>query len=155
MTNGVYIDSWARICTFNIGCGTRVWAFVNIMSHVKIGKYCNICDRCFIESGVQIGDKVTIKTGVSLWDGLTIEDEVFIGPGVNFANDKYPKSKKYIKPLKTLLKRGCSIGSGATILPGISIGINSLVGAGSVVTRDVPENCLVFGNPARLIRKFN
>ncbi len=147
---GVQIDSWARVSTFSIGKKTRVWAFVNIMEGAKIGKNCNICDRCFIEKNVIIGNNVTIKTGVSLWSGLIVEDHVFIGPGVQFCNDKYPRSKVYTKPLKTTLRSGCSIGAGATILPGITIGENALIGAGSVVTKDISANAIALGNPAQI-----
>lgn len=149
---GIYLHKTAICQTLNIGKNTRIWAFVNICADVVIGENCNICDRCFIENGVNIGDSVTIKTGVSLWDGISIKDNVFIGPGVQFCNDLYPRSKCYIQPIKTLLEKGCSIGSGATILPGIVIGKNAIVGAGSVVTRSVQANTIVAGNPARIIR---
>ena len=150
--NDVCIDSTALIGSRNIGPKTRIWAFTNIMKDVNIGSNCNICDRCFIESGVYIGDNVTIKTGVSLWEGLYVEDDVFIGPGVQFCNDLNPRSKKYIEPMKTILKKGCSIGSGAVILPGLMVGKNAMVGAGSVVVENVPDNCVVVGNPAKIIR---
>ena len=149
--NGVQIDSWSRVNTIQIGRGTRIWAFVNIMKNVAIGKNCNICDRCFIESGVSIGDNVTVKTGVSIWQGLTIKDDVFIGPGVQFCNDKYPRSKEYVRSMETVLENGCSIGAGAIILPGICIGKKSMIGAGSVVTKDVPKNAVVVGNPAKIV----
>ena len=98
-----------------------------------------------------IGNNVTVKCGVYLWDGLRIEDNVFIGPNATFTNDKYPKSK--IKPKefkKIILKKGCSIGANATIMPGITIGENAIVGAGSVITKDVPKGVIVFGNPAKI-----
>jgi len=152
---GVYLHKTAICESLDVGNGTRIWAFVNICSNVIIGKNCNICDRCFIENGVSIGNSVTIKTGVSIWDGVNINDNVFIGPGVQFCNDLYPRSKCYISPMRTLLEKNCSIGSGAIILPGIVIGKNAIVGAGSVVTKDVPANTIVIGNPARIIRTIS
>lgn len=141
--------------TESIGSGTRIWQFVRIMESVLIGENCNICDFVFIESGVEIGNSVTIKSGVYLWSGVRIEDNVFIGPNVTFTNDKFPRSKKYPdKFLETKLRRGCSIGANATILPGIEIGEGALIGAGSVVTKDVDSHWIVFGNPARKIRKL-
>lgn len=144
------------ICdTDDIGSGTRIWGFTRIMKEVKIGKDCNICDFVFIESGVQIGDNVTIKSGVYLWTGVILQNDVFVGPNVTFTNDLYPRSRKYPKAyLKTILRNGSSIGANATILPGVEIGENSMVGAGAVVTRDVEEGWLVLGNPARKIRKI-
>lgn len=134
-----------------IGIDTRIWAFTHILGGAKIGKDCNICDHVFIENDVQIGDRVTIKCGVQIWDGLSIGNDVFIGPNVSFANDRFPRSKKYQKNvLKTIVENGASIGSGAVILPGILIGKNSMIGAGSVVTKSVLPNTTVYGNPARL-----
>lgn len=150
--NGVKVDRSARIDSDIIGAGTRIWAFVNISNNVLIGKDCNICDHCFLESGSRVGNRVTIKTGVSVWDGISIEDDVFIGPGVVFCNDMYPRSKHYKVPEITVLQRGCSIGAGSVILPSLTIGAGAMVGAGSVVTKSVPPNTLVVGNPARIIR---
>ncbi len=152
-TQGVYIDSTSRVKSRNIGKGSRIWAFCNIMSGVNIGTNCNICDRCFIEKGVKIGDNVTIKTGVSLWNGLIISDNVFIGPGVQFCNDRYPRSKNYVEAIATYIHHGASIGAGATILPGVVIGKGAMVGAGSVVTKNVPEYKTVIGNPAKIQEK--
>ena len=151
MIKGVKIHPLALINSRQVGSGTRIWAFVNIMDNVKIGENCNICDRCFIESGVEIGNNVTIKTGVSIWTGVRIDDNVFIGPGVQFCNDKYPRSGYHIKPLKTTIHKNASIGANATLLPGLTIGEGSMVGAGSVVTKDVKENSVVIGNPAKEI----
>lgn len=135
----------------NIGDGTRVWAFVNILPAAIIGSECNICDRVFIENKVRIGNRVTIKCGVSLWDGVTIEDDVFVGPGVAFTNDLHPRSKQYLEePIPTLVRRGASIGANATVLAGVTIGIHAMVGAGAVVTRNVPPYAIVVGNPARI-----
>lgn len=134
----------------SIGANTRVWAFVHILPGAVIGESCNICDHVFIENGVVLGSGVTVKCGVQLWEGVQLEDNVFIGPNVTFTNDVFPRSRQ--RPasfLKTLVKRGASIGANATLLPGIVIGENAMVGAGSVVTRDVPADTVVLGNPAR------
>jgi len=108
-----------------------------------------------IESDVEIGDDVTVKCGVQLWDGVRLEDKVFVGPNVTFTNDREPRSKEHKIPERTIIKRGASLGANATILPGITIGENSIVGAGSVVTKDVPPGALVVGNPARFVRQLN
>ena len=132
-----------------IGTGTNIWAFVHILPGAKIGDDCNICDFVFIENEVVIGDRTTIKSGVQLWDGVTIGSDVFIGPNVTFMNDKYPKSKNInYENLATFVEDFASIGANATILPGIIIGKNAVVGAGSVVTRNVPPGMIVTGNPA-------
>jgi len=136
-----------------IGKGTRIWAFVHILAGAKIGCDCNICDFVFIEGDVIIGDRVTIKSGVQLWDGVRLGNDVFIGPNVTFTNDKFPRSKQYpLRFLKTTVKKGASIGANATILPGITIGMKAMIGAGSVVTHDVPDHALVVGNPARIVK---
>lgn len=142
------IESGAKI-----GNNTRVWAFVHILGGVIIGEDCNICDHVFIENDVIIGDRVTIKSGVQLWNGLRVDDDVFIGPNVTFTNDKFPRSKQYPKQYPiTTVKKGASIGANATILPNIIIGEKAMIGAGSVVTRDVPSNAIVLGNPARVVK---
>ena len=134
-----------------IGEGTRIWAFAHILPGARIGEHCNVCDQVFIENDVVIGDRVTIKCGVQLWDGLRVGNDVFIGPNVTFANDRFPRSKIYpAEFLKTTIGSGASIGANATILPGVTVGRNAMVGAGSVVTSDVPPNAVVYGNPARL-----
>lgn len=142
------------ICeTRNIGSGSRVWAFAHILSGAILGADCNICDGVFIEDDVVLGDRVTVKNFVALYNGLRAENDVFIGPGVSFANDRFPRSKRYVKPHVTLLEQGCSIGAGAVILSGITIGHYALIAAGSVVTRDVAPFSLVMGNPARTSRQ--
>jgi UDP-2-acetamido-3-amino-2,3-dideoxy-glucuronate N-acetyltransferase len=149
--NGVEQHPTALVQSQNIGAGTRIWAFVNILPGAVIGSDCNICDRVFIENQVRLGNRVTIKCGVSLWDGVTLEDDVFVGPGAVFTNDLYPRSKQYLKePMRTLVRRGASIGANATILAGVTIGLQAMVGAGAVVTRDVPPHAIVVGNPARI-----
>lgn len=135
----------------NIGKDTRVWQFSVIFPNAVIGKDCNICAHTLIENDVFIGNRVTIKSGVYIWDGITIEDDVFIGPCVVFTNDKMPRSKKYPEQfMRTIIKHGASIGANATILPGITIGEGAMVGAGAVVTKDVPPNKTVIGNPAHI-----
>lgn len=132
-----------------IGKRTRIWAFAHILPGATLGSDCNICDHVFIENEVVIGDRVTIKCGVQLWDGIMVEDDVFIGPNVTFTNDRFPRSKVYPdKYLNTIIRSGASVGANATILPGIEVGSNAMVGAGSVVTGRVPENAIVMGNPA-------
>lgn len=132
-----------------IGEKTRIWAFAHILPKAVLGEECNICDHVFIENDVKIGNRVTIKSGVQLWDGIEVEDDVFIGPNATFTNDIFPRSKQYPeKFLRTILRQGCSIGANATILPGIEIGKKAMVGAGAVVTRNVPTNAIVVGNPA-------
>lgn len=135
----------------SIGPGTRVWAFAHILPGAIIGKDCNVCDHTFVEGGVKMGNRVTIKCGVSLWEGVVIEDDVFIGPDAVFTNDNRPRSRRHPQDFpKTFLKQGCSIGANSTILPGLTIGRWAMVGAGAVVTRNVPDYALVYGNPARL-----
>lgn len=136
-----------------IGSNTRIWQFVVILPNARIGADCNICSHVLIENDVIIGDRVTVKSGVQLWDGLRIEDDVFIGPNVTFTNDPFPRSKQYPTAFSvTTIKTGASIGGGATILPGITIGRHSMVGAGSVVTKSVPDGAVVVGNPARIVQ---
>ncbi|MDQ0477902.1 acyltransferase [Chryseobacterium sp. MDT2-18] len=134
----------------NIGDGTVIWQFCVILKNAVIGKNCNINFNVFIENNVNIGNNVTIKPGVQIWDGITIEDNVFIGPNVTFTNDKHPVSQnKNFQLLETIVKSGASIGANSTILPGLIINENAIIGAGSVVTKDVPANETWFGNPAR------
>ena len=145
----LFIHQTAIVETKEIGKSTRIWAFVHILHGAKIGNNVNICDHCFIESNVLVGNNVTIKSGVYLWDGLVLEDNVFIGPDAVFTNDLFPRSKnKNYLQTKTILKQGCSIGANATVLAGCSIGEYSMVGAGAVVTKPVPDFALVYGNPA-------
>ena len=136
-----------------IGPHTRVWAFTHILNGAQIGADCNICDHVFIEGDVVVGDRVTVKCGVQLWDGSRVEDDVFIGPNVTFTNDLFPRSKRYPeKFLPTYIKAGASIGGGAVILPGLTIGEKAMVGAGSLVAKSVPAGAVVVGSPARVIR---
>lgn len=140
------------ICdSVSVGLRTRIWEFSHVLSGAKIGSDCNISAGVFIENDVVVGDRVTIKSGTQLWDGVSLEDDVFIGPNVTFTNDSFPRSRKYPDSFeKTKVCAGASIGGNATILPGVEIGRGAVVGAGSVVTKDVPEFAKVYGNPARI-----
>jgi len=134
-----------------VGPGTRVWAFAHILPGAVIGADCNICDHVFIENDVRLGDRVTVKCGVQLWDGVTLEDDVFVGPNATFTNDPMPRSKQYLEAHPpTLVQRGASIGANVTILPGLTIASMAMVGAGAVVTHNVPAHAVVVGNPARI-----
>ncbi len=137
----------------SIGEQTRIWQYAVILAGARIGKNCNICAHTFIESDVIVGNHVTIKSGVFLWDGTRIEDSVFIGPNATFTNDPMPRSKVYPEKFHGIIVRsGASIGANATLLPGIEIGHNSMVGAGAVVTKNVPDYAVVVGNPAKIVR---
>ena len=135
------IHPLSDVQSVNIGKNTNIWQFCVVLEGAVLGSNCNICSHCFIENDVKIGNNVTVKNGVSLYDGIVIEDDVFIGPNAVFCNDKYPKSKnKNFKLEPILIKKGASIGANATILPGVTVGEGALVGAGSVVTKDVEKN---------------
>lgn len=139
----------ADIQSTNIGPGTNIWQFCVVLQGARIGADCNLCAHVLVENDVQIGDRVTIKSGVQLWDGVTVEDDVFIGPNVTFTNDLVPRSKQYPESFaRTVIRKGASIGANATIVAGHSIGSFALIGAGSVVTKDVPPHTVWYGNPA-------
>lgn len=145
-----FIHELADVQSGNIGTGTRIWQYVVVLPHARIGQDCNICSHCFIENDVVIGNRVTVKPHVAICDGVTLEDGVFIGPLVSFTNDRHPKSgNRGFKLERTVVRKGATIGGGAIILPGIEIGQDAVIGAGSVVTRDVPAGVIVVGNPAR------
>lgn len=134
-----------------IGEGTRIWQFCVVLPGARIGRNCNVCAGCFVENDVVIGDNVTVKCGVSIWDGIVIEDGAFIGQSVAFTNDKFPRSRQRPEEFcKTHVGVGASIGANATILP-VRIGAHAMVGAGAVVTHDVPPYAMVVGNPARVV----
>lgn len=146
----------ADVQSQHIGEGTYVWQFAIILPNAVIGKDCNINCHTFIENDVVLGDRVTIKAGVYLWDGITIGDDVFIGPNATFVNDKYPRSKKYPDKFeRTEIENGVSIGANATIVGPVKLGSYALIGAGSVVTKDVEAFTLVVGNPAKLVGKVD
>lgn len=136
-----------------IGENTRVWQFTVIFEKAEIGDNCNICAHTLIENDVVIGNNVTIKSGVFIWDGSRVEDDVFIGPNATFTNDVMPRSKVYPDAFKGIhVKKGASIGANSTILPGVIIGQYAMIGAGAVVTKNVPDRAVVVGNPAKIIR---
>lgn len=157
----IFIHPTAVVDTKRIGAGTRVWAYTHIMEGSAIGANCNIGDHCFIENGSSIGDNTIIKNGNMLWEGITIEDGVFIGPHVFFTNDLYPRSRvlqqarnRYKRKqnwlVPTLVKQGASLGAGAVILAGITVGEYSMIGAGAVVAKNVPSYAIMTGNPSRI-----
>lgn len=146
------IHKLADVQSLNIGKDTNIWQFCVVLQEAKIGKNCNINAHVLIENDVIIGDNVTVKSGVQIWDGITIEDNVFIGPNVTFTNDFTPRSKQYPKEfLKTTVKRGASLGANSTIIGGIIIEEYAMIGAGSVVTKNVGKQELWYGNPAKRI----
>ena len=133
-----------------IGDNTKVWHFCHICQGARIGSDCVLGQNCYVGSGAVIGDRVHIQNNVSVYDRVTLEDDVFVGPSVVFTNDMYPPSGSD-NWLPTLVKRGASIGANATILPGVTIGENARIGAGSVVTHDVPDGETWVGSPARKV----
>ena len=135
-----------------IGAGTRVWAGAHVMSGARIGESCNIGEHCFVEGGVTIGSHVTVKNNVALYDGAVVEDDVFLGPSCVFTNVVNPRAfvsrKKEFRP--TIVRKGASIGANATLICGHTVGKYAFVGAGAVVSRDVPDYALVYGAPAKV-----
>lgn len=145
----IRIHPSSEVLSQQIGNDTYIWQYCIILLGAEIGSNCNICANVLIENDVKLGNNVTVKSGVQLWDGVTLEDNVFIGPNVTFTNDKVPRSKMYPDLfLKTLIKKGASIGANSTIVAGHTIGEYAFVGAGSVVTKDIPANTVWYGNPA-------
>lgn len=142
-------------CQAPVPASTNVWQFCVVLPNARIGENCNVCSHCFIENDVIIGNNVTIKCGVQIWDGIRVEDNVFIGPNVTFTNDRFPRSKQYPEVFeKTIIRKGASLGAGTTVLCGIEIGENAMIGAGSVVTKNIPANELWVGNPAHFVKKI-
>ena len=148
-----FIHEKAIVDSDGIGAGTRIWAFAHVMKGAVIGEDCNIGEGCYVEGKAIIGNDVTIKNQICVWDGVTLEDHVFLGPHVVLTNDFTPRNLHRTpveKFMNTLIRRGASVGANATIVCGITIGEHALIGAGSVVTKDVPAHALVYGNPAKV-----
>jgi UDP-2-acetamido-3-amino-2,3-dideoxy-glucuronate N-acetyltransferase len=149
---GVFVDKRGICDSRSVGPGTRVWAFAHVLAGARIGRDCNICDHVFIENDVILGDEVTVKSGVQLWDGVRLGNRVFVGPNATFTNDAFPRSKQRPEHFaETIVEEDASIGANATILPGLRIGRAAMVGAGAVVTKNVPAHAVVIGNPAIII----
>jgi len=147
----VFVHPLALVDSENIGPGTRIWAFTHVAKGARIGADCNIGEHCYIENDVVIGNRAVIKNGIALWDGITIENDVLLGPNVALTNDLLPRAKTYLdEPVRTLIRRGASIGANATLLCGITVGSYAMIGAGAVATRSVADYALVYGNPATL-----
>jgi UDP-2-acetamido-3-amino-2,3-dideoxy-glucuronate N-acetyltransferase len=143
-----------------IGSGTRIWHYSHIRTGARIGEDCILGHSVYVDSGAVIGSNVKLQNRVSVYRGVTLEDGVFVGPHATFTNDKYPRaitpdgaqvSEEDWAPVSTLVKVGASVGAGAVVLPGLTIGCWALVGAGAIVVRDVPDHGIVLGNPARLV----
>jgi len=157
------IHAQALVETDELGEGTCVWAFAHVMKGVRVGSNTNIGDHAFLETGAVVGNNVTIKNQVCIWEGIVIEDDVFIGPRVTFTNDRYPRSPRMEQVkvryasranwlCKTIVRRGCALGAGAVVCPGVELGMYSVIAAGAVVTKNVDPFALVLGNPARKVR---
>lgn len=147
-----FVHALADVQSTTIGHATRIWQFAVVLKGAAIGARCNVCAHTFIENDVIVGNDVTIKSGVYLWDGIELADGVFVGPNATFTNDAFPRSKQHKPFPRTVVETGASIGANATILPGIRIGEGAMIGAGAVVTKNVPAHALVVGNPARIVR---
>src|SRR5262245_38949622 len=151
----------ALVETKTIGRGTRIWAFAHLLEGARVGRDCNLGDHTFIEGGVTLGDRVTLKNGVAVWNGVKLDDDVFVGPNAVFTNDLLPRSPRFAGAkvryercedwlVPTRVERGASIGANATIKAGVTIGKFAMIGAGTVVTRDVPAHALLTGVPGRI-----
>lgn len=152
MTESFYKHPDSIVESLQIGKGTKIWAFSHVQSTSVIGENCNIGEGCFIENGVKIGNNVVVKNNISIWEGVIIEDDVFLGPNVVLTNDLFPRAKIFhSSPGKILIKKGASIGANTTIVCGITIGKYAMIGAGAVVTKNVPAYALFYGNPARFV----
>ena len=147
----VYIH---RLADVEVGCsigdGTKIWRWTHIREGATIGSNCSIGQGCYMAATSIIGNNVRVQNGVYIWDGVVIEDDVFIGPNVCFTNVKRPRAYKRGRFEKTVIKKGAAIGANATIVCGTTIGENAFVGAGSVVTKDVPDQTIAWGVPARV-----
>ncbi len=150
MSENILVHPLADCKCTSLGEGTQIWQFTVVLAGAKIGSNCNINSHCFLENDVVIGNNVTVKCGVYVWNGVTLEDNVMIGPNVTFTNDKRPRSKQAFELRRTTVREGASVGGGSVILPGVTIGRRAMIGAGAVVTRDVPDDAVVYGDAARI-----
>jgi acetyltransferase-like isoleucine patch superfamily enzyme len=159
---GIFVHRLALCESDEVGAGTQIWAFAHVMKGAAIGRDCNIGDHAFIETGARIGNRVTLKNQVMAWNGVEIGDDVFVGPGVIFTNDVFPRSRRLplnqvaaVNQVKagwlvpTHVEHGASLGARCVILPGAHIGAYAMVAAGAVVTRSVPAHALMVGAPAK------
>ena len=138
-----------------IGKGTKIWRFTHIDDFATIGNNCMVAMNCYVAPGVVIDDNCRIQNNVSIFRGVRLEKNVFVGPSVVFTNVKYPKIFRKAEYGETLIKEGATLGANCTIIAGVTIGKNAFVAAGSVVTKDVPDNCLVAGVPAKIIKTIS
>jgi len=151
---GVFVHPQGLCESQTVGAGTRIWGFAHVMEGARIGRDCNIGGGVFVERGAAIGDRCIVKNGVQVWDGVTLEDEVFVGPNATFTNDLVPRAGFPNPPedfLPTRIGRGATLGAGCTVVCGVTVGPAAFVGAGAVVTRDVPAHAIVLGSPARAV----
>jgi len=150
--NKAYVHATAVVDkTAKIGRGTKVWHFAHIREDAQIGRDCVLGHAVYVGKAVKIGDHVKLENRANVYQGVTIEDSVFVGPHVTFTNDPYPRSHSNTwQIVPTLVKKGASIGAGAVVLCGVTIGEHAMIGAGSVVTTDIPPYARAYGNPARI-----
>lgn len=153
MASEYYVHPSADVSTKAIiGKGTKIWNNAQVREGARIGEFCNIGKDVYIDVGVEIGNRVKIQNGVSVYRGVLVEDDVFLGPNMTFTNDRFPRSfNKDWQVVNTFVRKGASIGAGAVIICGIVIGEYAMIGAGSVVVKDVPPYALVVGNPGHII----
>jgi len=152
----IYVDESAVVEGAAIGDGTKIWHFTHIMGDVEIGENCTIGQGCFVQSGARIGNNCKIQNNVSIYDGVILEDDVFIGPSAVFTNVRKPRADSVVATsayAKTIIRKGATIGANATIVCGIEIGEDAMIGAGTVVTKSVPPRVTVVGNPAGILVK--
>lgn len=152
--DGVQVHPLGLCESSSVGAGTRIWAFAHVLPGAVVGRDCNICDGAYVEYGAVLGDRVTVKNQVMVFEGVTVGDDVFLGPGVIFTNDLYPRAalKRTGDALtRTRVRDGATLGAGVVVVCGVTIGSGAFVGAGAVVTADVPDDAFMVGNPARQI----
>jgi len=149
----VFIHKTAEVSErADIGAGTKIWNLAQVRENAVIGENCVISKNVYVDFDVIIGNRVKVQNNVNIYHGVQIEDDVFLGPSMTFTNDMYPRSfNGDFEVYNTLVKKGASIGANATIVCGVTIGEYAMVGAGSVVTKDIKDYNLVVGNPARVI----